>query len=104
MFSSSYQIFLAQFERDENIQTLVKSMREMFDLSQAEDIFKIIKPNSNQALILKVMLKHITICNDVIQRYAKDKEFGMSLHFSCSIIFSEGVSQLDVCSGISLAK
>lgn len=50
-------------------------MRETFNLSQAEDLLKAIKPNSNQALILKVMLKHITICNDVIQRYAEDKEF-----------------------------
>lgn len=55
-------------------------MRETFNLTQAEDFLKAIEPNSNEALILKVMLKHLTICNEVIQRYAKDKEF-------CTFIF-----------------
>lgn len=53
-------------------------MRNTFDLTQAEDLLKAIKPNSNQALILKVMLRHMKICSEVIKRYADDKEFSTS--------------------------
>ncbi|PPQ94613.1 hypothetical protein CVT25_011427 [Psilocybe cyanescens] len=73
--SSIPKSLLAQFERDQNVLALVEAMRNTFDLTQAEDLLKAIKPNSNQALILKVMLRHMKICSEVIKRYADDKEF-----------------------------
>ncbi|PPQ71279.1 hypothetical protein CVT25_001421, partial [Psilocybe cyanescens] len=73
--SSVPKLLLAQLEHDENVQALVDAMRSTFDLAQAEDLLKAIKPNSNQALVLKVMLRHIKICSEVIKRSAEDKEF-----------------------------
>uniref|UniRef100_A0A8H8CGW4 Nephrocystin 3-like N-terminal domain-containing protein n=1 Tax=Psilocybe cubensis TaxID=181762 RepID=A0A8H8CGW4_PSICU len=75
ILSAFPEMILSQFERDQNVVMLVKAMRDTFDLTQAKDILVAIKPGSNQALILKTMLKHVSICNDVIQRYASDKQF-----------------------------
>lgn len=73
-------------------------MRSTFDLIQAEALLKKIKPNSNQALILKVMLRHMEICSDVIKRYAEDKDFGRSLNHSVThtakvLRFSEAANE-----------
>ncbi|KAH9480814.1 Vegetative incompatibility protein HET-E-1 [Psilocybe cubensis] len=94
MISAIPQTFLEQFERDHNIETLVKTMRETFDLTQAEDILKTINPNSHQALILKVMLKHILICNEIIQRYAKDTDFYARLLKNITGKISEEIQRL----------
>ncbi|KAH9476959.1 Vegetative incompatibility protein HET-E-1 [Psilocybe cubensis] len=85
-FSLPFQrhLLIAQFEHDENIRALINAMRSAFDLVQAESLLKNIKPNSHQALTLKVMLRHINICSDVIKRYAEDNGFKKMLLLNVS--------------------
>lgn len=73
------QLLSTQVQHDENVKILVETMRSTFNLIQVEDLLKAIKPNSNQVLILKVMLRHIQLCSEILQHYTKDKQFGLFL-------------------------
>jgi hypothetical protein len=50
-------------------------MHDAFDFAHHEDTLKSIKPESEQARILTLMLQDVCSCCDFIQSYAKDSEF-----------------------------
>ncbi len=64
-----------QYQRDENVRTLLKTMHDAFDFSSHEDTLKSIKPKSKQAEILTLMLRDVCSCSDFIQSYIKDSRF-----------------------------
>ena len=71
------QILLEQYQRDDNVLTLVEAMHDAFDFVHHEDTLKSIKPDSKQAEILTMMLRGVCSCSDFIQSYAKDSRFCM---------------------------
>jgi hypothetical protein len=50
-------------------------MHDAFDFAHHEDTLKSIKPQSEQARILTLMLQHVCSCCDFIQSYTKDSQF-----------------------------
>ncbi|KAI9437600.1 hypothetical protein H4582DRAFT_1879248 [Lactarius indigo] len=66
---------LEQFQRDDNIRTLLVAMHDAFDFANQEDRFKAIGRVSTQVQILTLMLQHVCNCCDFIQSYAKDSQF-----------------------------
>ena len=50
-------------------------MHGAFDFAHHEDTLKSIKPQSEQARILTLMLQDVCSCCDFIQSYTKDSEF-----------------------------
>jgi hypothetical protein len=67
-------------------------MHDAFDFAHHEDTLKSIKPQSEQARILTLMLQDVCSCCDFIQSYAKDLQF-CSLSSSYFISFCEhGIS------------
>jgi hypothetical protein len=50
-------------------------MHDAFDFSHHEDTLKSVKPESEQARILTLMLQDVCTCCDFIQSYAKDSQF-----------------------------
>jgi hypothetical protein len=52
-------------------------MHDAFDFAQLETTLKSIKPESEQARILSLMLEDVCSCCDFIQSYAKDAQFCM---------------------------
>ncbi len=71
------QKLLEQYERDDNVLTLLEAMHDAFDFAHHEDTLKSIKPASKQAEILTMMLRDVCSCSDFIQSYAKDSQFCM---------------------------
>jgi hypothetical protein len=53
-------------------------MHDAFDFAHHEDTLKSIKPQSEQARILTLMLQDVCSCCDFIRSYAKDSQFCMS--------------------------
>ncbi|KAH9052646.1 hypothetical protein EDB87DRAFT_1581588 [Lactarius vividus] len=47
-----------QYQRDNNVRTLLKSMHDAFDFANHEDTLKSIKPKSKQADVLALMLRN----------------------------------------------
>ena len=76
------QKLLEQYERDENVLTLLGAMHDAFDFTHHEDTLRSIKPDSKQAEILTMMLQDVCSCSDFIQSYAKDSQFCMLSSFS----------------------
>ncbi len=70
-----YQELSIQYQRDNNVRTLLKSMHDAFDFARHEDTVKFIKPKSKQAEILTLMLRDVCSCSDFIQSYTKDSQF-----------------------------
>ncbi|KAH9030641.1 hypothetical protein EDB85DRAFT_2290404 [Lactarius pseudohatsudake] len=66
---------LEQFQRDDNIGTLLVAMHDAFDFANQEDRFKAIRRGSRQAQILTLMLQHVCNCCDFIRSYANDSQF-----------------------------
>src|SRR6266403_293600 len=52
-------------------------MHDAFDFAHHEDTLKSIKPRSEQARILTLMLQDVCSCCDFIQSYARDSQFCM---------------------------
>jgi hypothetical protein len=50
-------------------------MHDAFDFAHHEDSLKSIKPQSEQARIITLMLQDVCSCCDFIQSYAKDSQF-----------------------------
>jgi hypothetical protein len=50
-------------------------MHDTFDFSHHEDTLKSIKPQSEQARVLTLMLQDVCSCCDFIQSYGKDSQF-----------------------------
>jgi hypothetical protein len=71
-------MLMEQYERDDNVQTLLRAMHDAFDFAHHEGTLKFIKPQSEQARILTLMLRHVCSCCDFIQSYTKDTQFCMS--------------------------
>ena len=66
-------------------------MYDAFDFAHHEDTLKSIKPQSEQARILTLMLQHVCSCCDFIQSYTKDSQFCTSSSSSsafANMIFS----------------
>ncbi len=72
-----FQTLLEQYQRDDNIRTLLEAVHDAFDFAHHEDTLKSIKPESKPAKILTLMLQDICSCCDFIQSYAKDSQFCM---------------------------
>jgi len=64
-----------QYQRDDNVRTLVESMHDALDFTRHEDTLKCIKPDSKQADIIALMLRDVCSCSDFIQSYTKDSLF-----------------------------
>ena len=62
-------------------------MHDAFDFSHHEDTLKSVKPESEQARILTLMLQDVCTCCDFIQSYAKDAQFCTSPS-SCLLAFA----------------
>ncbi len=71
------QALIEQYERDDNVLSLVKAMHDAFDFAHHEDTLRSIKPDSKQAEILTLVLQDVCSCSDFIQSYAKDSQFCM---------------------------
>ncbi|KAH9019977.1 hypothetical protein EDB85DRAFT_542895 [Lactarius pseudohatsudake] len=65
---------LEQFQRDDNIRTLLVAMHDAFDFTSQDHTFKAIGRESKQAHILTLMLQHVCNCCDFIRSYAKDSQ------------------------------
>ncbi|KAH9074718.1 hypothetical protein EDB83DRAFT_2515581 [Lactarius deliciosus] len=65
---------LEQFQRDDNIRTLLGAMHDAFDFANREDRFKTVERVPRQAQILTLMLQHVCHCCDFIQSYAKNSQ------------------------------
>ncbi|KAH9053361.1 hypothetical protein EDB87DRAFT_236772 [Lactarius vividus] len=65
---------LEQFQRDDNIGTLLVAMHDAFDFANQEDRFRAIRSDSRQAQILTLMLQHVCNCCDFIRSYANDSQ------------------------------
>jgi hypothetical protein len=61
-------------------------MHDAFDFAHHEDTLKSIKPQSEQARILTLMLQDVCSCCDFIQSYTKDSEF-CTFSLSASLAF-----------------
>jgi hypothetical protein len=61
-------------------------MHDAFDFAHHEDTLKSIKPQSEQARILTLMLQDVCSCCDFIQSYSKDSEFCTPV-FICFIAY-----------------
>ena len=72
---SGWQTLLEQYQRDENVQTLLRAMHDAFDFTHHDDTLKSIKPQSEQARTFTLMLQDVCSCCDFIQSYAKDPQF-----------------------------
>jgi hypothetical protein len=70
-----YQELAKQYELDDNVRTLLKSMHDAFNFATHEDILRSIEPKSKQAEILTLMLQDVCNGSDFIQSYTKDPQF-----------------------------
>ena len=68
-------MLLEQYGRDDNVHTLLQAMHDAFDFAHHEDTLKTIKPQSEQARILTLMLQDVCSCCDFIESYLKDSQF-----------------------------
>ncbi len=81
-----------QYQRDDNVQSLLQAMHDAFDFAHHGDTLKSIKPQSEQARILTLMLQDICSCCDFIQSYAEDSQFCTSSS-SAQLAFVNMLSQ-----------
>ncbi len=70
-----YQELSKQYQRDDNVRNLLKTMHDAFDFTRHDDTLKSIEPKSKQAEILTLMLRDVCSCSDFIQSYTKDSKF-----------------------------
>ncbi|KAI9440928.1 hypothetical protein H4582DRAFT_1850592, partial [Lactarius indigo] len=75
LFSAIPKTLLEQFQRDDNVRTLLVAIHDAFDFANQEDRFKAIGRDSRQAEILSLMLQHVCNCCDFIRSYANDSPF-----------------------------
>jgi hypothetical protein len=78
LYPSGWQTILEQDHRDDNVQTLLQAIHDAFGFAHDKDtlsIIKSIKPRSEQARILTLMMQDVGTCCDFIQSYAKHTEF-----------------------------
>ncbi|KAH9069403.1 hypothetical protein EDB83DRAFT_2674423 [Lactarius deliciosus] len=85
-----------QYQRDNNVRALVKSMHDAFDFANDEDTLKTINPQSNEAKILTQMLRDVSSCSDFIQSYIKDSQFSKRMAKSVGGGVEEKIQELSV--------
>jgi hypothetical protein len=74
--SPRHQALLHQFQRDDNVRTLVKAIRDAFEFTNEADVLRNIQPTSAQAKILDEMLECVSKSAEFIESYAKDVQVG----------------------------
>jgi hypothetical protein len=72
------QTLLQQFQRDDNVRTLLQAIRDGFEFAKEADVLRNIQPASTQAKILDEMLQCVSECAEFIQSYANDVQVGTS--------------------------
>ncbi|KAH8994777.1 hypothetical protein EDB83DRAFT_1022581 [Lactarius deliciosus] len=85
-----------QYQRDNNVRTLVKSMHDAFDFANHEDTLRSIKPKSKEAEILTRMLRDVSICSDFIRSYIKDSRFAVRMAKSMLGGVEEKIQELSI--------
>ncbi|KAF8264172.1 hypothetical protein EI94DRAFT_1788157, partial [Lactarius quietus] len=85
-----------QYQRDDKVRSLIKSMHNAFDFTRHEDTLKSIRPNSKQAEILTLMLRDVCGCSDFIQSYTKDSRFAVRMVKNIGSGVEEKVQELSV--------
>ena len=75
LYLFGYQELSKQYQRDDNVRALLKSMHDAFDFASYEETLKAIQPQSKQAEVLTLMLRDVCSCSDFIQAYTKDSQF-----------------------------
>jgi hypothetical protein len=70
-----YQELFKQYQLDDDVRSLLKSMHDAFDFASHKDTLKSIEPRSKQAEVLTLMLQDVCSCSDFIQSYIKDSQF-----------------------------
>ncbi|KAH9051827.1 hypothetical protein EDB87DRAFT_647937 [Lactarius vividus] len=85
-----------QYERDNNIRALVKTMHDAFDFANHEDTLKTIKPKSKEAEILTRMLRDVSICSDFIRSYIKESQFAVRMAKSMVGGVEEKIGELSI--------
>jgi hypothetical protein len=70
------QTLIHQFQRDDNVRTLVKAIRDAFEFTKEADVLRNIQPVSVQAKILDEMLQCVSRSAEFIESYAKDVQVG----------------------------
>jgi hypothetical protein len=69
---------LHQFQRDDNIRTLLKAIRDAFEFAKQADVLRNMEPASTQAKFLDEMLECVSECARFITSYAEDLRVGVS--------------------------
>ncbi|KAH9054119.1 hypothetical protein EDB87DRAFT_139742 [Lactarius vividus] len=82
-----------QYQRDNNVRNLVKTMHDAFDFANHEDTLISIRPESREAEILTRMLRDVPICSSFIQSYG-DSQFLVRMAKSMDGGVDEKVQQL----------
>jgi hypothetical protein len=77
LFFSRHQTLLHQFQRDENVRTLLTTIRDSFEFTKEADVLRNIRVGSAQAQILDEMLQCVSNSAEFIESYAKDVQVGM---------------------------
>jgi hypothetical protein len=67
---------LQQVQRDDNVQTLLDTIRDAFEFAEEADALRDINPESRQAAILEEMLECVCECAKFISSYAEDVKVG----------------------------
>jgi hypothetical protein len=78
IFSLHYQTLLLQFQRDDNVRTLLTAIRDAFEFAKDADTLTNIQQGSTQAKILEEMLQCVSESAEFIESYAKDVQVGTS--------------------------
>jgi hypothetical protein len=77
-FPPHHQTLLHQFQRDDNVRTLLEAIRDAFEFAKEADVLRNIQPASTQAKTLDEMLQCVSKSAEFIVSYAKDVQVGTS--------------------------
>jgi hypothetical protein len=78
LFPPRCQTLQHQFQRDDNVRTLLEAIRDSFEIAKEAEALKNMQPASTQAKILDEMLDCVSECAKFIMSYAKDVHVGTS--------------------------
>jgi hypothetical protein len=73
-----FKTLLQQVQRDDNIRTLLQTIRDGFEFATDADVLRNIRPESRQAAILEEMLECVSEISKFIRLYAEDVQVGRS--------------------------
>ena len=75
-YSPHHQTLINQFQRDDNVRTLLRAIHDAFKFTKEADVLRNIQPASTQAKILDEMLQCVSKSAEFIESYAKDVQVG----------------------------